>query len=97
MTQPELLLLDEPTANLSPALGERVLDESLPKLAASGVAVLVVEQRALAVLQASDWGYVLAGGTVASSGPSDQLLESKELGEVFLGETASTLADAIAK
>jgi ABC-type branched-subunit amino acid transport system ATPase component len=97
MTKPELLLLDEPTANLSPDLGERVLGESLPKLATSGVALLIVEQRAIAVLQASDWAYVLAGGRVATSGPSNQLLTSKTLGEVFLGETASTLADAIAK
>jgi ABC-type branched-subunit amino acid transport system ATPase component len=96
MSSPSTLLLDEPTANLSPELGERVLDESLGTLAASGVAVLVVEQRAIAALHASDRGYVLSGGRVRTSGSSEDLLASGDVGEVFLGSVGSRLIDAIA-
>lgn len=96
MNSPRLLFLDEPTASLAPELAERVLEDSVRALATSGVAVLLVEQRAVAALNTSDWGYVLAAGAVHASGSPTELLASGDVGEVFLGQAGSRLTDAIA-
>ena len=58
MLEPALVVLDEPTANLAPALATSVLGEHVRRLAATGASVLVVEQRARAVLEISDRTYV---------------------------------------
>jgi ABC-type branched-subunit amino acid transport system ATPase component len=90
MMQPSLLILDEPTANLSPDLARRVLEEDIAALAAAGMAILLVEQRAREALEISDWGYVLAGGRVHLSSASQPLLARADIGEIFLGqETAA--------
>ena len=68
MLQPAVFLLDEPTANLAPAIARTLLEEHVRRLAASGATVLVVEQRARAVLAISDRTYVLAGGEVRMEG-----------------------------
>jgi ABC-type branched-subunit amino acid transport system ATPase component len=59
MLDPGIFLLDEPTANLAPAIAIALLEEHVRGLAASGATVLVVEQRAKAVLAISDRTYVL--------------------------------------
>ena len=84
MTDPRLLMLDEPTAGLAP----RVVDEvfaQLRRLARSGAAVLMVEQNARAALRASDRAYVLAEGKNALQGNASALLGNPAVNEIFLG------------
>ena len=84
LTEPRLILLDEPTAGLSPmAAGE--LFSLVRELVKDGVAVLMVEQNAKAALRVSDRGYVLAEGQNRIDGPAKALLEDEEIGEIFLG------------
>jgi branched-chain amino acid transport system ATP-binding protein len=85
MLEPSLLILDEPTSNLSPPLSRVVLRDQVRALADAGAAVLLVEQKALEALEVSDWGYVLVAGTVQMSGEASELLASPEIREVFLG------------
>jgi len=89
MLQPAVFLLDEPTANLAPAIARTLLEEHVSALAASGAAVLVVEQRARAVLAISDRTYVLAGGEVRMEGTPAELAASPAFVESFLGGTVS--------
>jgi ABC-type branched-subunit amino acid transport system ATPase component len=89
MLRPAVFLLDEPTANLAPAIARTLLEEHVRGLAASGAAVLVVEQRARAVLAISDRTYVLAGGEVRMEGTPAELAASPAFVESFLGGTVS--------
>jgi branched-chain amino acid transport system ATP-binding protein len=85
MARPSVLLLDEPTSGLAPDLSRELLTKDIRALAASGTSVLLVEQKALAALEISHWGYVLAGGTTALSSSAADLLARQDLGQVFLG------------
>jgi ABC-type branched-subunit amino acid transport system ATPase component len=87
MLQPSVFLLDEPTANLAPAIARTLLEEHVRRLAASGATVLIVEQRARAVLAISDRTYVLAGGEVRMEGTPAELAASPAFVESFLGGT----------
>jgi ABC-type branched-subunit amino acid transport system ATPase component len=89
MLQPAVFLLDEPTANLAPAIARTLLEEHVRQLAASGATVLVVEQRARAVLAISDRTYVLAGGEVRMEGTPGELAASPAFVESFLGGTVT--------
>ena len=89
MLQPPVFLLDEPTANLAPAIARTLLEEHVRRLAASGATVLVVEQRARAVLAISDRTYVLAGGEVRMEGTPAELAASPAFVESFLGGTVT--------
>jgi ABC-type branched-subunit amino acid transport system ATPase component len=84
MTDPGLLMLDEPTAGLAPRVVEDVFRQ-LRALAESGVAVLMVEQNARAALRISDRGYVMAEGRNRLEGPAAELLENPEMAALFLG------------
>lgn len=88
MLEPAVFLLDEPTANLAPAIARSLLEEHVRRLAEVGAAVLIVEQRARAVLAISDFAYVLAGGEVRMSGTPAELAASPAFTESFLGGTA---------
>ncbi len=84
LTKPRLMLLDEPTASLSPmAAGE--LFDAVRGLAEGGAAVLMVEQNAKAALRVSDRGHVLAEGRNRIEGPAADLLADEGIGEIFLG------------
>jgi ABC-type branched-subunit amino acid transport system ATPase component len=85
MLEPKLLVLDEPTSNLSAELSRVLLEEHVKRLGRAGTAILIVEQKALAALSISDWGYVMAAGTVKVSSAAPELLARKDIGEVFLG------------
>jgi branched-chain amino acid transport system ATP-binding protein len=85
MLEPELVILDEPTANLAPAVARAVLNEHVRSLAGTGASVLVVEQRAKAVLAISDYTYVLVGGRVRMEGPPEELAASGEFVRSFMG------------
>jgi ABC-type branched-subunit amino acid transport system ATPase component len=87
MLEPRVLVLDEPTSNLSADLSRMLLEEHISRLGKGGTAVLIVEQKALAALTISDWAYVMAGGTVKVSSAASELLARKDIGEVFLGRT----------
>jgi ABC-type branched-subunit amino acid transport system ATPase component len=89
MLQPAVFLLDEPTANLAPAIARTLLEDHVRRLAASGATVLVVEQRARAVLAISDRTYVLAGGEVRLEGTPAELAASPAFVESFLGGTVT--------
>ena len=85
MLDPGVFLLDEPTANLAPKIAAALLTEHVRKLAVSGAAVLIVEQRARAVLAISDRTYVLGGGEVRMVGTPAELSASPDFIESFLG------------
>jgi ABC-type branched-subunit amino acid transport system ATPase component len=85
MLEPALVVLDEPTANLAPAIAQSVLNEHVRRLATTGASVLVVEQRARAVLEISDRTYVLGGGQLRMEGTPAELSASPEFVESFLG------------
>jgi ABC-type branched-subunit amino acid transport system ATPase component len=85
MLEPALVVLDEPTANLAPQIAASVLGEHVRRLATTGASVLVVEQRARAVLEISDRTYVLGGGRLLMEGTPAELSSSPEFVESFLG------------
>jgi ABC-type branched-subunit amino acid transport system ATPase component len=89
MNNPRVLLLDEPTSGLASDLSRQLLTSDICGLAAAGTAVLLVEQKALAALEISHWGYVLAGGTTVISSAAPELLARDDLAEVFLGRGAA--------
>ena len=84
MTEPTLLMLDEPTAGLAPRVVEEVF-RRLRALAEGGIAVLMAEQNAKAALRVSDRGYVLAEGRNRFAGPARALLEDPAVAEACLG------------
>lgn len=90
MLAPRLLILDEPTANLSPEVSQRVLERDVIGLAERGVAILLVEQKARQAMAVSDRTYVLVGGTVHLEGAPETLLARPDFGELMLGQVAST-------
>jgi ABC-type branched-subunit amino acid transport system ATPase component len=87
MLSPSVLLLDEPTANLAVELASAVLREHVRRLADTGCAVLLVEQRALEALRVSDYGYVMVAGAVAVEATAEKLIARRDIGELFLGRT----------
>jgi ABC-type branched-subunit amino acid transport system ATPase component len=84
MTEPKVVLLDEPTAGLAPQVVGEVFRQ-LRRLAESGVAVLMVEQNAKAALAVSDRAYVLAEGRNRIEGRASDLLHDPAVAEAFLG------------
>ena len=84
MLDPRLLLLDEPSAGLSPVLVDTVF-EKIEAINRGGVAILLVEQSAREALRRSHRGYLLAGGQVRLEGPGPALLENPDVARVYLG------------
>ena len=84
LTQPTLVVLDEPTAALAPSLVQQVFDLVI-QLPAQGVAVLMVEQRARQALAISGRGCILDQGRVVLSGPAASLLADDRMAKLYLG------------
>jgi branched-chain amino acid transport system ATP-binding protein len=84
MSQPRLLLMDEPSMGLAPALVEQNF-EIIREVNATGVAVLVVEQNANMALSIADRGYVLQTGVIALADKAEALLASDDLKRAYLG------------
>ncbi|OED44192.1 ABC transporter ATP-binding protein [Chromatiales bacterium (ex Bugula neritina AB1)] len=84
LTTPKLILLDEPTAGLSP-MAATELFTVVKQLVAEGASVLMVEQNARAALRISDRGYVLAEGQNRAEGAAEALLQDNDIREIFLG------------
>ena len=85
MTRPQLLMLDEPTAGVSPIVMDELFDKIL-EVAATGIAILMVEQNARQALAISHRGYVLASGQNRLQGLASDLLGSDEVRRLYLGE-----------
>ncbi len=92
MLEPSVLVLDEPTSNLSPELSRSVLRDQVRRLADAGTAVLLVEQKAFEALGVSDWAYILVAGRIEIAGAASEILARPDIREVFLGRSAD--ADA---
>ncbi len=84
MAGPQVLMLDEPSAGLSPKMTE-TLFAKLIEIRDQGIGILMVEQNAKAALAISDRGYVLAEGQPRFAGPARDLLNSPEVGALYLG------------
>ena len=88
MPRPRLLLLDEPSAGLSPKVLHEVFNAIGQVRKQEGVTVLMVEQNAMEALRISDRAYVLSMGTVALSGEAADLLSDPQVRELYLGGRA---------
>ncbi|MGQ4648197.1 ATP-binding cassette domain-containing protein [Lyngbya aestuarii] len=88
MLEPDLLLLDEPSAALSPILVNSVF-EQIKKINQTGKAIVLVEQNARKALAMADRGYVLDTGRDRFEGPAQDLLNDPKVGELYLGINAS--------
>jgi ABC-type branched-subunit amino acid transport system ATPase component len=84
MTRPKLLLIDEPTAGLSPQ-SERIVWEHLTLIRESGVATLVVEQNVRQALESCDMAYVLVQGQIRLHGPAAELAATESLASLYIG------------
>jgi branched-chain amino acid transport system ATP-binding protein len=84
MSEPRLLLLDEPSLGLAPLLVDQIL-AAVTALRRDGVAVLLVEQNAAAALAVADRGYVLETGRVVQEGTGRALLDDPRLRDAYLG------------
>ena len=85
MTEPSVVILDEPTADLAPRMAQQVLQDYVTRLAQLGAAVLMVEQRASDALAIADWAYVMRGGEVAISESAAAMREREDIGHLLLG------------
>lgn len=85
MSQPKLLLLDEPSMGLSPLMVAKVF-EVVRDISAQGVTVLLVEQNARLALQAADRAYVMDSGLITMGGDAKQMLDDPKVRAAYLGE-----------
>jgi ABC-type branched-subunit amino acid transport system ATPase component len=84
MLDPEVMLLDEPSAGLSP-LFQKALWEQIEAVASTGVGICVVEQNTRRSLRHADWGYVLVLGKNRLDGPAHELLHDQEVIDLYVG------------
>jgi len=84
MSQPKLLMLDEPSLGLAP-LVVREIFTIIERLREQGVSILLVEQNARAALQVADYGYVLETGELSMQGPAARLANDPRVIETYLG------------
>ena len=84
MTKPSVLMLDEPTAGVSPVIMDEIFQHIL-NIKKQNIAILMVEQNARQALEISDRGYILVTGKNAYEGNGDYLLNDKEIRKSFLG------------
>ncbi|MCX7793036.1 MAG: ABC transporter ATP-binding protein [Thermodesulfovibrionales bacterium] len=85
MSEPELIMFDEPSLGLSPIMVTRIFS-IIKKINSRGVTVLLVEQNAKAALKLSSRAYVLENGTLRMEGTGSELLKNEELRRAYLGE-----------
>ena len=85
MSQPKLLMLDEPSMGLAPILVEQIF-EIIQNLHKAGTTILLVEQNAQMALSIADRAYVLETGKISLSGPASELLHNDSVRKAYLGE-----------
>ena len=84
MSEPKLLLLDEPSAGLAPVVVQQVF-ELLKRIRATGLTVLIVEQNVQQVLRVVDRAYLLKAGSIRAAGTAAELLATDSIREAYLG------------
>ncbi|MGE0093930.1 MAG: ABC transporter ATP-binding protein [Alphaproteobacteria bacterium] len=84
MSNPKLLLLDEPSMGLAPILVDQVF-ESIQDINKTGVTILLVEQNAYVALQIAHYGYVLESGQIVLEGDAKTLIENEDIRKAYLG------------
>jgi len=84
MSNPKILLLDEPSMGLAPILVDQVF-ESIQEINKTGVTILLVEQNAYVALQIAHYGYVLESGQIVLEGDAKTLIENDEIRKAYLG------------
>ncbi len=84
MSDPKLLLLDEPSAGLAPVVVQQVF-ELVKRIRESGLTVLIVEQNVQQVLKVVDRAYLLEAGTIRASGNAADMLQSDTIKQAYLG------------
>jgi branched-chain amino acid transport system ATP-binding protein len=85
MSQPKLLMLDEPSMGLSPIMMQKIM-ATITELKSQGTTILLVEQNAQAALSLADHGHVMEVGTVVLSGTGQDLLHDESVRKAYLGE-----------
>jgi branched-chain amino acid transport system ATP-binding protein len=85
MSAPRLLLIDEPSLGLSPALVDECFNV-IERIKGQGITVFLVEQNVHQSLDIADYGYVLAKGRVVAAGAPDRLLDNPEMRQAYFGE-----------
>ncbi len=83
MTNPEFILLDEPTEGLAPLI-VNMLEEQIARLRESGMTVLLAEQNLEVALRLSDRGYIIDNGVIKYHGTSDDLRDNEEVRNKYL-------------
>ena len=84
MSQPKVLMLDEPSLGLAPVVVDTVLD-SIVKINKTGVTILLVEQNVLATLDIADYAYAIETGQNALEGTGKELLDNEQIRTTYLG------------
>ena len=87
MSDPKLLLLDEPSMGLAPMMVAKIF-EIVREVASRGVTILLVEQNALLALQIASRGYVMESGAIVLADKAERLLHDPKVREAYLGEAA---------
>ncbi|KJF19647.1 ABC transporter ATP-binding protein [Rhodococcus sp. ACPA4] len=88
MSEPKVLLMDEPSLGLAPLVARQIMD-TITQVNADGTSVLLVEQNTRLALSVAHHAYVLNGGTMAAQGPAADLIDSDMLLELTLGKTTA--------
>lgn len=84
MSNPKVLLLDEPSLGLAPLIIEEIF-RAFQKIREEGTTILIVEQNALQTLKIADYAYVLELGKISLDGPASELITNKKLIDAYLG------------
>ena len=88
MAEPKVMLMDEPSMGLSPAMVERIMD-AIGDIAKTGIGILMVEQNAMAALEVAESAIVLARGHIVLSGTADEIRTHPDVVKAFLGDKAT--------
>lgn len=84
MAEPDMILIDEPSAGMAPQIVE-TLFEHIRRINEAGTAILMVEQNIKEGLELADRGYALQNGQNAYEGPADELIESEQIRDLYMG------------
>ena len=93
MSEPKMLLLDEPSLGLAPAVVE-ALYETLQQLHEDGLTLLLAEQSIPLALGIADYAYVLQTGRVAIEGKAAEMEDNRQVQEIYLGITTRTAMES---
>ena len=85
MSEPQLLMMDEPSMGIAPIIVANIL-QTIAKLRDEGRTILLVEQNARAALKVADRGYVMETGTIVLEGSSAELLDNNDVQRAYLGK-----------